>query len=72
MSFKAARPWSVNPNETPLLNQARISQQELEKLGYQHNTTYSSVNRLNPAKDCHDRLPDHLTLPAYSDVFIAG
>ena len=70
-SFKAATPWSFNPNEHPLEECVPISQEQLDKSGFEQNVNYSSVCRIDPTKDCRGRLPDHLTLPKYSDSFVS-
>ena len=71
-SFKAAKPWVINPSEMPLKEEVLASQQQLTDLGYAQNVGYSSVSRLDPTMDCRGKLPDHLMLPRYSDEFIAG
>ena len=69
-AFKAPQPWLFNPNEGPLKETVPITQELLEKTGFEHNVNYSSVVRTDPSKDLRGKLPDHLTLPKYSDKFI--
>lgn len=69
--FKAPHPWVFNPNEAPLKEVVPISQDLLDKGGYEQNVHYSSVVRIDPRVDPRGKLPDHLSLPSYSDKFIA-
>lgn len=61
----------VNPSETPLKEIVPITQALLEKGGYEQNVHYSSVVRIDPRRDPRGRHPDHLSLPAWSDKFVA-
>ena len=70
-NFVAKEPWSVNPSDSPLKEIVPITQEQLEKQGFQQNVHYSSVVRIDPQKDCRGGLPDHLTLPQFNDKFIA-
>ena len=69
--FKALKPWEYHGEEKSLERIAPIDQMTLEKTGFQHNTHYSSVERIGRNREIRDRLPDHLTLPKYSDKFVA-
>ena len=69
--FIATQPWTYNANEKPLKEIIPITQDQLEKEGYQQNVHYSSVVRIDPRKDTRNRMPDHLNLPKYCDKFIA-
>ena len=64
-------PWVFNPNEAPLKEIVPITQDLLDKGGYEQNVHYSSVVRIDPRVDPRGKLPDHLSLPSYSDKFVA-
>ena len=71
-NFKAPQPWVFNPNEAPLKEIVPITQELLEKGGYEQNVHYSSVVRIDPKRDLRGKHADHLALPKWSDKFIAG
>ena len=47
-----------------------IDQDTLTMAGFQHNPHYSSVEVIDRTKEIRDRMPDHLTLPKFSDKFV--
>ena len=70
--FTAAKPWDYHGQEKSLDRVQTIDQVTLEKTGFQQNTLFKSVERIDRAKhEIRDRLPDHLSLPKYSDKFVA-
>ena len=69
--FKASKPWDYTGKERSLDRVTPIDQDMLSKTGFQHNAHYSSVDVIDRKKEIRDKLPDHLTLPQYSDKFVA-
>ena len=70
-NFKATQPWDYSGLERSLDRMTPIDHDTLKEAGFQHNAHYSSVEVIDRTKEIRDKLPDHLTLPQYTDKFVA-
>ena len=70
-NFKAKTPWANSALERSLDRMTPIDHDTHKEAGFQHNAHYSSVEVIDRTKEIRDKLPDHLTLPTYTDKFVA-